>query len=118
MLASVWRSFLCKDEEREKTKEEACVLLRTLESQLKGKIFFAGDKVGYLDIVANVVAFWIERVQEVVGIKIISEDKFPILCRWIERFYDVSIARECLPPKDKHLVYVKHRYEVARTWNK
>ncbi|XP_021715428.1 glutathione S-transferase U7-like [Chenopodium quinoa] len=118
LLPSVWRTFLSKEEEKDKTKKEASMLLKTLESQLKDKCFFGGDKLGYLDIVANVVAFWIERVQEVVGIELISQENFPILCSWIERFYDVSIAKECLPPKHKHLVYIKARYEVAHGTNK
>lgn len=113
LLPSVWKAFLTKDEEREKTKQEASMLLKMLESHLKGKIFFGGHKLGYLDIVANVVAFWIERVQEGVGIELVSREKFPILCSWIERFYGVSIAKECLPPKEKHLEYIKARYVLA-----
>ncbi|KMT05157.1 hypothetical protein BVRB_7g173050 [Beta vulgaris subsp. vulgaris] len=114
LLPSVWRYFLSKDnEERMKTKEEAIMLLRILESQLNMKKFFGGDILGYVDIVANVVAFWIERVQEVVGIELLNKEKFPILYRWIEKYYDDSITKGCLPRKDKHMVYIKARYEVA-----
>lgn len=96
-----------------KIKEEALMLLRILESQLNEKKFFGGDTLGYLDIVANIVAFWIERVQEVVGIELLNKEKFPILYRWIEKYYDDSITKDCLPRKDKHMVYIKARYEVA-----
>jgi len=117
-MPGVWKTFLSKEEEREENKEEACELLRSLESELKDKKYFGGDDIGYLDIAANVVAFWIQRVESVVGIDLLNQDSFPILCKWIERLYhEIPLMKECLPPKERHLVYIKTRYEAATATN-
>ena len=117
-MPSVWKTFLSKEKERDKNKEEAYELLRTLESELKDKKYFGGDDIGYLDVVANVVAFWIQRVQSVVAIDLLNQVCFPILCKWIERLYhEIPVIKECLPPKDKHLLYIKARYEAATATN-
>ncbi|GLT37688.1 hypothetical protein SLA2020_119910 [Shorea laevis] len=57
--------------------EEVIEQLKNLENELRGKEFFGADKIGYLDIVANVLAFWFTVGEEFSGVKVLTEEKFP-----------------------------------------
>ncbi|XWS53069.1 hypothetical protein CRYUN_Cryun11dG0126100 [Craigia yunnanensis] len=70
-----------------------------LENELKGKSSFGGDTIGYLDIATLVIAFWFEAVQDVVGLDLVTEERFPILCKWIGKLQDIDVVNECRPPK-------------------
>ncbi|GKV32990.1 hypothetical protein SLEP1_g41549 [Rubroshorea leprosula] len=52
--------------------EEVIEQLKILENELTGKEFFGGDKIGNLDIVANVLAFWFIVGQEFSGVKALT----------------------------------------------
>ncbi|XVE79506.1 hypothetical protein DITRI_Ditri14bG0064300 [Diplodiscus trichospermus] len=105
---------LAEEKEREQAVEECCQQLKMLENELQGKPFFGGDTMGYLDIAALVIAFWFEVVREVVGLDLITEERFPILCKWIGKLQDIDVINECRPPKEKHVNYVRARYEAAK----
>ncbi|XWS28771.1 hypothetical protein CRYUN_Cryun25bG0099800 [Craigia yunnanensis] len=49
---------LAEGKEREQAVEECYQQLKMLDNELKGKSFFGGDTIGYLDIAALVIAFW------------------------------------------------------------
>ncbi|GKV32987.1 hypothetical protein SLEP1_g41546 [Rubroshorea leprosula] len=63
--------------------EEVIEQLKILENELTGKEFFGGDKIGNLDIVANVLAFWFIVGQEFSGVNVLTEEKFPMIYKWI-----------------------------------
>ncbi|KAK9112171.1 hypothetical protein Scep_019690 [Stephania cephalantha] len=92
--------------------EEASELMRTLESELKGKRFFGGEGIGFLDIAANFVAFWVGVLQQVMGVSLIDEETFPVLCKWVEMFLSSSIVKETSPPRDKLLSFFQARLEA------
>lgn len=54
-------------------------LMKILEGELNEKDFFGGESIGYLDIVAAIIAVWFRVTQEFLGVKIVSEEKFPVL---------------------------------------
>ncbi|KAK9161023.1 hypothetical protein Syun_007364 [Stephania yunnanensis] len=58
-LETLQNVYYCYGEDKEKLIEEAKEMLRTLESELKGKRFFGGEGIGFLDIAANFIAFWV-----------------------------------------------------------
>ncbi|XVF68861.1 hypothetical protein PTKIN_Ptkin11bG0035300 [Pterospermum kingtungense] len=105
---------LAEGEEREKAVEECCEQLKMLENELKGKSFFGGDAIGYLDIAALVIAFWFEVVRDVVGLDLVTEKRFPSLCRWIGKLQDVDVVNQCRPPKEKHVNYIRAGYEATK----
>ncbi|OMO90544.1 hypothetical protein COLO4_19051 [Corchorus olitorius] len=108
------KANLAEGKEQEQAVEECCEQLKMLENELKGKAFFGGESIGYLDIAALVIAFWFEVVQEVVGLKLVTEERFPVLCKWIKMLETIDVVNECRPPKEKHVSYVKARYEAAK----
>ncbi|XVF19971.1 hypothetical protein REPUB_Repub11eG0157300 [Reevesia pubescens] len=87
--------------EQEQAIEEVHQQLKFLENELKGKEFFAGHIIGYLDIVANVL-FWFQSAGEVTGVKVLTVEKFPILYEWIEKLIKIDVVNECRIPKEKH----------------
>ncbi|CAL9226653.1 unnamed protein product, partial [Arabidopsis halleri] len=57
-------------EERDAVVEATRDLLMFLEKELVGKDFFGGRSLGFVDIVATLVAFWLMRTEEIVGVKV------------------------------------------------
>ncbi|XP_074339207.1 putative glutathione S-transferase [Apium graveolens] len=100
------------EEEREKAIEEAAEHLETLENELKGKKFFGGDEIGLVDIAANFIALWLDVMLELVGIKLLTKEKFPRLCEWVDDYLDCSIIKETLPAREALL----DRFRAISRW--
>ncbi|XP_022732160.1 glutathione S-transferase U7-like [Durio zibethinus] len=115
---------LAEGKEQEEAVEECCQQLKRLENELKGKSFFGSDTVGYLDIAALVIAFWFEVVREVVGLELVTEERFPILCKWIGKLQNIDAVNECAavnecrPPKEEHFNNIRTRFEAAKADSK
>ncbi|KAK1588312.1 hypothetical protein Q3G72_021971 [Acer saccharum] len=114
IIATAVKVLLCEGEEREVVILEVCEQLKLLEQQLNGKDFFGGDKIGFVDIVGNTVAFWLPITQEILGGDFFTPEKFPGLFEWIGKLQEIDLVNECRPPKEKHLAYVRGRYESIR----
>lgn len=99
-------------EEREKGTEEALQALQFLENELKNK-FFGGENIGIVDIAASYIAFWLPILEEAVGLKFLSGDKFPKLHKWSQEFINHPIVKEILPPKEGLLGFFKSRYAAV-----
>ncbi|THG10277.1 probable glutathione S-transferase [Camellia sinensis] len=113
-LPALWKACWSKDEEQEKAMEEACELLKTLEAQLKGNKFFGGDNIGLVDIVANFIGFWVEVLLEAAGsTDLLTDEKFPILCKWKHAYVNCRVIKENLPPKEKLLAFFRARQQPA-----
>lgn len=98
---AVWQITCSKDKEKEKAVEESIGHLKTLENELKDKKFFGGETIGVVDIVANIIGFWLEALQEALGIELLTRERFPILSKWIDEYVSCNIVKENLPPRDK-----------------
>lgn len=104
--------------EREDVIEEFVQQLKFLEGELSGKDFFGGDSIGFVDIVANIIAFWVPVTQEVLGFEAFTQEKYPVLFNWIEKIQEIDVVKECRPPRDKHLAYIKARIEGLKSASK
>ncbi|GAV65458.1 LOW QUALITY PROTEIN: GST_C domain-containing protein/GST_N_3 domain-containing protein, partial [Cephalotus follicularis] len=111
-LPAVWNACLGL-ENQEKAIEEASSHLETLENELKDKRFFGGDKIGFVGIVADFIAFWLKALQEVVGLELLTQEKFPILFKWSDEFVNCTIIKENLPPREKVIGYYKTLIEFG-----
>ncbi|XP_056170706.1 glutathione S-transferase U8-like [Syzygium oleosum] len=110
-LPALWKYCWSFGEEQEKAYEEAFGVLKSLEGELKDKKFFGGNNLGFVDIAANFVGFWIGVVQEAGGLEILTPDRFPRLCRWAEEFRSCLVVKENLPPRDRLYALFKARFE-------
>ncbi|KAL3715681.1 hypothetical protein ACJRO7_007421 [Eucalyptus globulus] len=105
-LSGAFQACLAEDgEEKEKAVETTLESFTYLEKQIEGKKFFAGDKMGYLDLVAGWIPHWLSVMEETGGIKIFDAERFPSLHEWAQNFIEIPLIRECLPPRD---VLVNH----------
>ncbi|KAL3717085.1 hypothetical protein ACJRO7_008632 [Eucalyptus globulus] len=120
-MARFWAKFLDEKHRGRKgkeTHEEARQLLSTLEGELKGKKFFGGETVGFIDIMANFVGYWVGVIQEAVGADVLTEGEFPLLCKWAEEFQNCPVIKEKLPPKDKLLAFFEVQAEMITSFYK
>ncbi|KDP42181.1 hypothetical protein JCGZ_02911 [Jatropha curcas] len=104
-------------EEKEQILEEVDQYLKLLENELNEKDLFGGENIGYLDIVAFSILYFFQIRKEIMRIELISEEKFPVLNRWIGKICEVDEVNQSLPPKDRHLVYVVAKTEAAKSVN-
>ncbi|KAK1390667.1 Glutathione transferase [Heracleum sosnowskyi] len=91
----------CQGEEQVKAIDVVVELLKVLENELKGKKFFGGDTIGLVDIAANFIALWLPVHQEIMGLQIVTKEKLPVFCAWIDEYLNSSIIKQSLPSKDE-----------------
>ncbi|KAK4429932.1 Glutathione S-transferase U17 [Sesamum alatum] len=60
----------------------------------KGKAFFGGDNVGYLDIALGCFLGWVKVAEIIGGGKLLDESRFPGLAAWAERFLSHDVAKD------------------------
>ena len=95
----------------EKPIEESMELLKYLENELKETKFFGGETIGILDIVAAYIAFWLPIIQQVVGLELLTIEKFPKLHKWSQEFTNYLVVKENLPLREKVFGFFKGCYE-------
>ncbi|XP_077214327.1 glutathione transferase GST 23-like [Tasmannia lanceolata] len=106
-LPAIFNAFCKLGEEQEKFVKEAKENLRTLEEGLKGKKFFGGETMGFADVFAGWIPFWVRVMEEIMGIKIVEEESLPLISQWFEDILDFDIVKESLPPRDKLIAHLK-----------
>ncbi|XP_042509421.1 probable glutathione S-transferase [Macadamia integrifolia] len=99
------KALLSTGEQQEEAAKQAAEALGILDKELKGKKFFKGESIGFLDIVLGWITIWLEVVEEVASIKIYDSHKFPFLNEWKGSFLELPIIKENKPPKEDLLVY-------------
>lgn len=79
---SIKRAFFTKGEEQKAAVESAVEASKPLELELKGRKFFGGEEIGFVDLVAGWIAHWLGVVEEVLCIEVLvdrsREFSFPL----------------------------------------
>ncbi|KAG8084067.1 hypothetical protein GUJ93_ZPchr0010g7793 [Zizania palustris] len=105
---------------RGKTKEEkaeglkqifvaTAVMEEAFKDCSKGKPFFGGDAVGFVDVALGSQLGWMRASETLSGIKIFDPAKTPLLVAWGERFSALDAARATMPEFGRLLAYAKMR---------
>ncbi|CAI8612730.1 unnamed protein product [Vicia faba] len=110
VAASFKSAFTIDEKEREKNIEESSEGLQVLENELRDK-FFGGEEIGFVDIAAVFIAFWIPLVQDVSGLQLFTAEKFPKLYKWSKEFVDHPVVKKSLPPREPLFALYKGRYQ-------
>ncbi|XP_065872036.1 probable glutathione S-transferase [Euphorbia lathyris] len=84
--------------EQEEAVCEARENLKYVEEELKGNKFFGGDQIGIVDLALGWLGYYIAVFEEVVGFKIIDQQKFPFLTEWMKEFASLPFIKETWPP--------------------
>ncbi|XP_058078901.1 glutathione transferase GST 23-like [Magnolia sinica] len=103
--ASIRTAFFSQGKEREQALESSLAELQILDAELKGKKFFGGDTIGFVDLVAGWIPHWLPVMEEVTGIKLLDASRFPSLDAWAKNFKEVPAIKENSPPHDPMTSY-------------
>jgi len=105
-------------EEKAEGLKETFAAVETLEGAFgeisKGKPFFGGDSVGYLDIALGALVAWMHTAEARHGIRLFDASRSPLLEKWVERFGKLDEVVAVLPDIDRLVEHAKVREaEVA-----
>ncbi|KAL3379729.1 hypothetical protein AABB24_000441 [Solanum stoloniferum] len=62
----------------------------------KGKDFFGGDNIGYVDIVSGCFLGWIRGMEMMLGLDLVYEAQTPCLAKWAERFLSEKVVKDVI----------------------
>ncbi|CAK8574953.1 unnamed protein product [Lathyrus sativus] len=101
ILPALWNA--CRGDEKGSNKavEEASEALKLLEDEIKEKRFFGGETLGLVDIAASFIGYWVDILQEIAGLKLLTIEKFPKVFKWSQEFINHPVIKEGLPPRDE-----------------
>ncbi|CAK7332787.1 unnamed protein product [Dovyalis caffra] len=83
----------------------------------KGKGFFGGDQIGYLDIAFGSFLGWLRAIEKLNGVELLDETKTPGLLKWAQRFSSHPPVKNVLPETDKLVEFAKvlAKYKAAES---
>ncbi|XVF30563.1 hypothetical protein REPUB_Repub16aG0068900 [Reevesia pubescens] len=81
--------------------------MELLEGMLKGKKFFGGETIGFLDIAFGWIAIWLGAIEEVAGVQFFNRDKYPLLQNWKNKFREFDVIKDSLFPMEKLVRFFK-----------
>ncbi|KAK6922089.1 Pentatricopeptide repeat [Dillenia turbinata] len=91
----------------EQVREGLALLEEAFPKSSKGKDFFGGDQLGYLDLALGCHLAWVRVSETVNGIKLIHEATTPHLAKWAEKFCAHSAVKDVMPQTEKLLEFYK-----------
>jgi glutathione S-transferase len=110
---SMWIALWTDGDAQAAAMRETKTNLTLLEAQLpKGKRFFGGDAIGFLDIAIGGVSHWMGVFEEIAGVRLLTEKEHPELCRWSKEYTADEAVRQCLPDKDRVVAALTPRKEL------
>ncbi|KAF7807062.1 glutathione transferase GST 23-like [Senna tora] len=83
--------------------------LEKIEEEIKGKKFFGGQKIGYLDLALGWMSYWLPIFEEVGCMNIMDPSKFSAINSWINNFLNHPLIKGTFPPRDKMIPYFQRR---------
>ncbi|GAB2214126.1 hypothetical protein Droror1_Dr00018464 [Drosera rotundifolia] len=107
---SMWAVLTANDEEaRAETVAKLKEILVQLEDAFvkssKGKPFFGGDEIGYVDITFGSFAGWFKTIEKAFDLKLFDEATTPNLLAWVDVFFAHPAIKDIMPSTDKLLEY-------------
>ena len=112
-LVIPWKVAFTANTEEDKTEaiKQILVGVNVLEGALKecskGKPFFGGDNVGYVDVVLGGMVAWMQGTEALCGVELLHTTKTPLLLAWMERFGEMEPAKVVLPKVDRLVEFAK-----------
>jgi glutathione S-transferase len=92
------------DEERAEAMRQTFAAAGALEGGLrecsKGKDFFGGDSVGYVDVVVGSLIPWAKATSVLAGAELVDAAKMPLLAAWMDRFGELDAAKAVMQDVD------------------
>ena len=85
----------------------------------KGKPFFGGSQIGFLDIAFGSYLGWLRVTEKMNEVKLLDEVKTPGLFKWAERFCADAAVKDVMPETDKLAEFAKvlAKLRASGKWN-
>ncbi|XP_010265991.1 PREDICTED: glutathione S-transferase U17-like [Nelumbo nucifera] len=80
----------------------------------KGKAFFGGERIGYLDIALGAFLGWLGAKEKMADVKLLDEEKTPHLAQWAQRFKSDPAVKGLIPETDRLIEFAK----MVQAWLK
>ncbi|KAA8527772.1 hypothetical protein F0562_035359 [Nyssa sinensis] len=109
LLYVSWIALCSQGDEKERNFKLSIEAMEKIEGELKGKKFFGGETIGYLDLVMGWISYWLPVWEEVGSMKILDPQNFPSTTAWMNNFLSHPVIKDNLPPRDKMIVYFQKR---------
>ncbi|KAK2982910.1 hypothetical protein RJ640_006324 [Escallonia rubra] len=97
--------LFARGEEAKKVVQETQEALALLEEAFvkcsKGKAYFGGDSIGYIDITLGSLLGWLEVGEEAANVKFLDQSKMPGLVGWAKKFRLDDATKEVIPEAEK-----------------
>lgn len=105
--------FTYVGEQQEKAINDNLQTLRIIEEHGLGEHkFLSGDRIGIADIALGWIVHTLAAMEEIVGVKFVQVDTFPLLHAWMNNFREIPVIKDNLPNHDQILDYFKGRREM------
>ncbi|GKV22752.1 hypothetical protein SLEP1_g32585 [Rubroshorea leprosula] len=92
-------------------EEGMAVLEEAFTKISKGKAFFGGDRIGFLDIAFGCFLAWLRVTEKSNGVKLLDESKTPALLKWSERFCSDAAVKGIIPETEKLAEFAKNLFK-------
>ena len=100
-----------------KTLEGLVLLEEAFVKCSKGKPFFGGDQIGYLDIAFGCSLAWLRVIEKFNDIKLLDQAKTPELVKWAERFRQHPAVNGVMPETEELAEFAKILIAKTRSAN-
>ena len=91
----------------EEVKEGLVLLEDAFEKCSKGKPFFNGDTIGYLDIAFGCIVGWLHATGRMFNVVWLNQEKTPNLLAWAEKFCADDAVKDVMPEIEKLLEFAE-----------
>lgn len=103
-LIKVLRQSEEAEERRElirRSNEGLILLEEAFVSCSKGKAYFGGDNIGYLDIILGSCLPWLRVTEEVIEVELLGRGTAPELAKWADRLCEDEKVKAVFPDTPK-----------------
>ncbi|KAG6650961.1 glutathione S-transferase U17-like [Carya illinoinensis] len=91
----------------EQVTEGLVLLEEAFQKSSKGKAFFGGDRIGFLDIAFGSMLGWLRAIEKMGGVKLLDEAKTPGLVQWAESLCADGAVKGIIPDTEKLVEFAK-----------
>ncbi|KAK7400188.1 hypothetical protein VNO78_11388 [Psophocarpus tetragonolobus] len=109
LMEAAWIGMCTSGDDQENAVKAAREAMEKIEEEIKGKKFFGGENIGYLDIALGWIPYWTPVWEEVGSMQIIEPLRFPGITAWMTNFLNHPVIKDSLPPREDMLVYFHSR---------
>ncbi|WJX47303.1 glutathione transferase [Trifolium repens] len=109
LMEAAWVATCSRGEEQEKALKLARDAIEKIEDEIKGKKFFGGDNIGYLDLALGWISYWLPIWEEVGSMQVLDPLRCPAISSWKNNFLSNPVIKDSLPPRDEMNVYFHSR---------